>query len=586
MNYIDIQEQPKRFAQKQSSTAVIGSGIANALNGVAQQIIQKDAQNNSIKMNNLLSEAFTDIQIETNNYKKQASSDPNNIKLQDSFKSKLNSISEKYLGQIPTGYRNDFLNGFSKLKTTTDNNIKLWQYQQTDINNKNAIIGQTQNLYNQATNFGINNNLADAIDSFAVNSSLIKENAKIMLGEQQANELTQKLEQDYYVNYLNGVLESRPEQIQALMEDKNIINKIGLDNVNKFKNASINKVKNLNEYNIMKEVSQLMIDNTNFTKQILYGNVDFVAIENFLKDKKISKNTRDYLYKKAGYSSTDRNGNDKKPEVSLKEKIDAKDIIESRFAQFRISPDKITQETIQETNDLIFDYANKGYLSDSEVEKYLDELNISNAEFLEFDTKENYEKRRFFYNDNGFEELQTSLNETFKNLGFLKDNGDFKKDNSIQQKIADMKIFTYSTYRDNFNDEIIKFAQENNIALSENKGNSILNPDGSINKSFSVARIRNTLSNNDFAKITNRAYKQTLQDLAEYNNIDYENKTPTQLKQEIADATYKKVNEYNDSIIEEMVNKIIPEQSVKINIVGKNFYNDSIIKEMSKHILD
>ena len=46
------------------------------------------------------------------------------------------------------------------------------------FNNKNAIIGQTQNLYNQATNFGMNNNLADAIDSFAVNSSLIKKNAK------------------------------------------------------------------------------------------------------------------------------------------------------------------------------------------------------------------------------------------------------------------------------------------------------------------------------------------------------------------------------------------------------------------------
>lgn len=557
MNYIDIQEQPKRFAQKQSSTAQIGSGIANVLNGVAQQMIQKDAQNMNIRMNNLLSEAFTDVQIETENYKKQASSDPNNIKLQDSFKSKVNLISEKYLGQIPTGYRNEFLNEFAKLKTTTDNNIKLWQYQQTDLNNKNTIIKQTENLYKQATNFGMNDNLADAIDSFTVNSSLIKNNAKMMLGEQQANELTQKLEQDYYVNYLNGVLESRPEQIPALMEDKNIISKIGLDNVNKFKNASINKVKNLNEYNTMKEVSQLMIDNTNFTKQILYGNVDFVAIENFLKDKKISKNTRDYLYKKAGYSSTDKSGNDKKPEISLKEKIDAKDIIENRFAQFRISPDKITQDIIQETNDLIFDYANKGYLSDSEVEKYLDELNISNAEFLEFDTKENYDKKRFLYQDFVFNELQETLNKTFKNLGFLKDNGDIKKDNSIQQKIADMKIFTYSTYRDNFNNEIIKYAQEKNIALDEEKGNEILNPDGSINKSFSVARIRNILSNKDFSKITNRAYKQTLQDLAEYNNIDYENKTPTQLKQEIADATYKKINEYNNSIIEKMVEDMI-----------------------------
>ena len=124
-----------------------------------------------------------------------------------------------------------------------------------------------------------------------------------------------------------------------------------------------------------------------------------------------------------------------------------------------------------------------------------------------------------------------------------------------------MKIFTYSTNRDNFNDEIIKYAQEKNIALDEEKGNEILNPDGSINKSFSVARIRNTLSNNDFSKITNKAYKQTLQDLAEYNNIDYENKTPTQLKQEIADATYKKVNEYNDSIIEEMIEDMIKTSS-------------------------
>ena len=43
MNYIDIQERPKQFAQEQSSTAQLGAGISNVISGVAQQLIQKDA---------------------------------------------------------------------------------------------------------------------------------------------------------------------------------------------------------------------------------------------------------------------------------------------------------------------------------------------------------------------------------------------------------------------------------------------------------------------------------------------------------------------------------------------------------------
>ena len=552
MNYIDIQEQPKQFAQEQSSTAQLGAGISNIISGVAQQLIQKDAQNTSIKMNNLLSTAFTDIQIEANNYKKQASSDPNNIKLQESFKGKVNLIGEKYLNEVPTGYRNEFLNGFSKLKTTTDNNIKLWQYQQTDLNNKNTIIKQTENLYKQASNFGMNGNLVDAIDSFTVNSSLIKNNAKMMLGEVQANELTKKLEQDYYTNYLNGVLEATPEQIPALMEDKNIINKIGFSNIDKFKKASETKIKNLSEYNAIKETAKLMIDETDFIKKVFNRQVDFITVDNYLNNQAISPNTRDFILKKAGY----KDSNNKNQNINFVDKLNAKELIEDRFAQFRISPNTANQDTIKQTYDLIIDYANKGYISDNETEKYLDELNISNAEFLEYDTEENYKQKRFFSNNYGFEKLKKELDGTFENLGFLKKDGSIKKDNAIQQKVADMKIFAYSTYRNNFDDEIIKYAQENNIALNQDTGDLILNPDGSINTSYSVSRIRNILSKKDFARLENNAYKQTLKNLAEYNNIDTENKTPAELKQEIDNKIYNAVNDYNNSIINEMVEEI------------------------------
>ena len=575
MNIQQIKERPQQFAQKTSSLSEIGVGLTQVMNNVAQQLIVKNDQNNQIKVNDTLQKAFTDIQIQTADYKKFNTQDPNNEKAYNSYTGSINLIGEKYADTLPTGYKNEFLSKFKGIVSNNDNQLKLWKYDQTNKNNQANIEGQITALNKQAYIYGSNGALHDAITNFETSSGILKDNSKILLGDAVTNELSKNMVKDYYTNYLNGVLATKPENIPAILENEQIKNVVGAEVSDKLLNASIGKIKNLENFNQWKEIAGLVSNNREMTEQVLAGNVDYITLENYLNQNKVSKNTRDYLMKQAGYQvgDGDGTGTNKKTKVSIEDKYNANNLILKDLSKIAIDPTKIEKDTLQIMQDKIYDYSNKGYLTQEETRRYLDKLEEYNGDILKNETLEKYSLTRIG-TDIGQEQIEKFIDDNSKLLGYYakdskgnvkEEDGKYQVKSTMQKEFTTMQNALYSQYMQNANEEIINYANSKGVYLQDSQGQF------SLNSPKDIQRFKNSLSKNELSNIYKTAVNRTMKEYATNIGIDTTDKTPTQITQEVQGQVYKKLNESNNQIIDEIVNKKLNNQS-NINFI-QSLYN-------------
>ncbi|MFW6311191.1 MAG: hypothetical protein ACOC1K_03035, partial [Nanoarchaeota archaeon] len=312
---------------------------------------------------------------------------------------------------------------------------------------QNSIQTNVLALQTQAQEYGEAGDFETAIINYANQSERLLENVETTLGEQARNQVASTLPSEYATYYINGLMQNNPSQAVVDLQKPEVKNMIGdLDTYNKLLNTAVNRQTKQDELQLQKDIAFLNTQEKDMFTKAKNQELDYISLNNFIEEnsEKISKPTQEYLRKLGGFESTTV---DKKIENNYQARGD----IEENLIGIKINPEEITMDQVKNIQDRIFEYGNNGNLTSSQVNKYLEELNLYSSKIMEAKTVEDYTVNRFLP-DRGGIEIKKWTNKLAKDMGY-------DKDDINNLEVAKMKSFVYSNYRENIdkivNEEII-----------------------------------------------------------------------------------------------------------------------------------
>lgn len=542
----------------------------NAAVAIQNYANEKDIQNR-INNNNL----FTEVSMQSfdiiENYKKNNALDPNNEDNYNKLISSLENVGTKALLKVDSKYKGSFKLALNENLNKNKLELEGWKYTQNNKNNLQQIGNQINTLNNQAVAYGRVNKLDDALKFYSIQEGNIKNKARLMFGEEKANELTNNLQKDYVTSYINGLIQNNPEEVLNVLDTKEqnpIKNIIGEKASDDFIKASRAKIKDIQDYKITRESADLLRKESEITTQALEGNLDYITLNNFIEENNVSNATKNFLYRRAGFSTSGNGGSGiggKTEKRTAEEKMNANAFINEKLIELRGNIENVNMDNIKKIKNMIFEKAEQGLINDNELKNYLQDLSYYTSEFLEYDSKENYQAKRFIFRDQSANDLHDFIRDTSVQFGILDaDMSEEEQEKKLtklsgadRNYVASMKNFLYSTYRDNVDKAIIDYAFQQQNIVSNDKKQIIYNQDGSVNQVQTINVFKKTMPQKDYSKITNKAKKQTIKDYAEKIGIDTKDKSYNEMVEGIANDVDKHLQNRFDKLIDITADKII-----------------------------
>ncbi len=607
-----IEKEPKKFYQEQSSYE-LGKSIYNlgnkALLNVVQDISVEVQKQKEVEYNNSLMDLATEGNMMIQDYKNKHSLDPNNMEARDNLLSELNASAEYFLNEVPTSKRNEAKRQVSELLNKARNDLNVWGFEQSYKNGLESIDKQIKELNNNAVSYGMMGDITNATTQLELMGDNIRKNAAVYMGEEKAEELTKGLVKDYYTSFFGGMLETHPEQVLKNIDDPNIINLLGKENADKFRNTAKTKMFQIQEYSIQKDLADLMIKESDVLNAAINGDLDIITFNNFIERnrKDLHKSTIDYLAKKGGYdldgiggSSGSSKSSKEKP--TFQQKIEAESEIETKLTLYSVDPTKFSIQDLRDTQNKVFEYANDGLLGESKAREYTTRIKDYATQVNFYKTENEYLGALENQKDERAEKLLKYVNDISVKNGWYKTNS---KGEFVESKVKDSTgLFSSVKQNKNIlgNNRIIENKAEVNNLLNvlmstynENKTNNLVELARSKGQAFNdyntPLTFYGTLNKSEKARIQKLAYDKATKDINDGLGIDTTNKTPLENEENLNNYIFGKIQETNDLIIEEQAQSLLnKERNINTgNYLMRNWDRNqsdlSIIDEKLKKIL-
>ena len=559
-----LNEQPKKFYANQSQLQM-ASGIAQlttqTFNNLASGIVNEVRRQQQIDFNNSFLEFATQQQIKNSEYKLQNADNPNNQEARNTLNEDYEAEATRIVAEQPSNLRNEASRQFNQYKKQMNAKLDLWAFQQNYANEATRVQQQIDDLLQNAMVYGLNADIDGASDNLQVVGDTITKNATLTLGEPQAKQLLNNLVRDYYTSYLNGLLQTQPEQVLANVDDEKIIQTIGTENANKFRSAAKTRIENIKQYTTDKELSNLLIQNKNITTKAIRGELTLVELNDFFEANQVSKPLREYLLKQGEFKS-DRSSTSAEKKTFEERYKEKNDLLQQILMLETNDEEKHNVNNYRELQDKVFELANDGTLNSSEAENLLNRLHTSIVESNVANTLGDFKKRILRKED----KIARGILKEFKDDKYLQyyklDNKGEPIETETKNIIGNKRVITKELY-DLLNMRIINYmnAKYNGVVEKANEKGLTLNEDGTFTSSNGgvytyIDFVNNWLSNGEYNNILKNAYDRSVVITNNGLGIDTTNRTPQENLMNLNNYNYKLIMESNDALVEEILNMI------------------------------
>ena len=294
------------------SNQLSGNEISEGIKQVGQSLANSfnDAQNitlsaNESKLANNQVDLSSEFFKKNNEINTKYQADPMNPDREKELAEAFNGLAEKYdINPICRGQWN-------QIKNNIYNNFKQynsqWQVKQQQTNASTFLKNTYDGLMNQASMLGQNNaGIEEARLIFSNGIGGLKNGTIATLGETVVNDALNRSTHDFMTNYLTGMIQSSPEKVIALLNDKNsgVENDIGdSKTISILKQSAQQSLLRKTEVEAVDRVANYINNNHNAFQKAFDGTLSVTEAQNILMDPKVDRTMRNVLSEMLGYSS-------------------------------------------------------------------------------------------------------------------------------------------------------------------------------------------------------------------------------------------------------------------------------------------
>lgn len=220
---------------------------AGALLPAAQNMQEQVAEQQSIKIDTLGTEARMKMNDITNQWRIDNESNPTDELSIKNLQKQYDEVLQSYRGQIDPLYRSQWDIMGNKLKGAFGLQNQEWGIKQKQKNAQNDIVRNMKNYEDIAFGYGVNGNTASAQADFEQSYAKLLDYGAKNLGAETASALLNDYEKKYYSAFLSGMIDKNPNGVLNMLKNKDITSGLGYKTTEKFKNKANAQIKAINK---------------------------------------------------------------------------------------------------------------------------------------------------------------------------------------------------------------------------------------------------------------------------------------------------------------------------------------------------
>jgi len=347
-----------------------------------------------------IAENFSAAQLElnalTNQYQTDFEADP--LGGMEEFKSKRQSILDKYGSDISPFYKNDWLTKSQDLAVKSDMFNQNWVFKQSKINAVNSLNTAKDNVLQtvaqDAENYAASEDSeVEAVMNFDFGKQELATTATEVLGEETTQKSLASFDEDATKVFVSTVADRNPIKALGLLDKEEV--KTAFKNpleYTQMREAVENRALRAREINVKREVLSVLSDENNFLTKTLEKPVSYLELQQQFEKTNMSEEAKKYFMKANGFTGEDAKLTDSQ---KLEEKLALYDDISS------IADKPITPEVLQGMQNRVYAAMNNNAITQQEGVGYLNNLITPYADKLE-EGLQGYSDNNVFADDVGF----------------------------------------------------------------------------------------------------------------------------------------------------------------------------------------
>lgn len=267
---------------KYDSSADIAKGVA----AISDAYLTYKKDQEKVKMDNLAVKARVDMDKATSEWQIANQSDPDNPEAKKQLMGTYNSILNGYREQLDPIMRKNWDNVSTRLRTGYDLDNFNWSLKQRQTNTVNRMKDSMKTFYNSAVQYGLKGDTQKALLELEEGYNQMLDNGARILGAETAAQALNEFQENYALNFINGIAESNPSNaLNLLNNNKQIQDLLGANHLTMAKKIAKGMVTQRNYENKLSKFNAEMSLSDAVDKapsvvdkmKILRDNKDFVS---------------------------------------------------------------------------------------------------------------------------------------------------------------------------------------------------------------------------------------------------------------------------------------------------------------------